>query len=71
MCRVIPGNRSPGRYARETYGTLAYVVEFPWYLRTFDAMRDVGRRCLTALMHSLLHRRAEARRKAVEAAGES
>ena len=55
---VIPGNRSPGRYARETHGTLSYVLEFPWYLRTFDAMRDAGRRALQALMHSLYHKRA-------------
>ena len=54
---VVPGRRSPGRYARETYGTLAYVLEFPWYLRDFAAMRDVGRRSLIALVHSLYQKR--------------
>ena len=55
---VVPGRRSPGRYARETCGTLAYVLEFPWYLRDFAAMRDVGRRSLIALIHSLYQKRA-------------
>jgi len=62
---VIPGNRSPGRYARETHGTLSYVLEFPWYGRTFGQMRDVGRRALQALIHSLHHARALARRQAL------
>ena len=50
--KCVPGNRSPGRYCRETYGTIGFVLEFPWYGRTAERMRDIGETALKALLHT-------------------
>jgi len=54
---IVPGNRSPGRYCRETFGTIGFVLEFPWYGRTASRMRHVGETALKALVHTGMHLR--------------
>jgi hypothetical protein len=49
---IVPGNRSPGRYSRETYGTGGFVLEFPWSGRTVARMREIGETALKALIHT-------------------
>jgi len=57
--KIVPGRRSPGRYCRETYGTLGCVMEFPWYGRSLQRMREIGVLALKALVHAGLQRRHE------------
>lgn len=54
---IVPGNRSPGRYCRETYDTIGFVLEFPWYGRIAERMRVIGATALKALVHTGLHLR--------------
>ncbi len=49
---AVSGLRSPGRYSRELYGSVGFVLEFPWYGRTEARMREIGRNSLIALVHT-------------------
>lgn len=49
---AVPGLRSPGRYSRELYCTVGFVLEFPWYGRTETRMREIGKDSLIALVHT-------------------
>ena len=65
--KIKPGQRSPGRYCRETFATLGCVMEFPWYGRSLRRMREIGVVALKALVHSDMQREQE--KTAAEALG--
>jgi hypothetical protein len=58
-CSVVPGARSPGRYSKETWKTIGFNLEFPWYGRSIDKMREIGKTALIALVHTGINKKQE------------